>query len=72
MRIMAIELIKGKVYTIKEIKQIKEENQEYKLYSIDLNGFADRYNLDSILSIDSSHKIIDINKENKCITIQMK
>ena len=69
---MAIKLIKGKVYTIKEIKQIKEENQEYKLYSIDLNGFADRYNLESILNIDSSHKIIDINKESKCITIQMK
>lgn len=72
MSIVAIELVKGRVYTIKEIKQIKEENQEYKVYSIDLNGFADRHNLDSILSIHSSHKIIDINKEAKCITIQMK
>lgn len=72
MSIVAIELIKGKVYSINEIKQIKEENQEYKVYSIDLNGYADRYNLDSFLSFDSSHKIIDINKEAKCITIQMK
>ena len=69
---VTIELIKGKVYTINEIKQIKEENQEYKVYSIDLNKFADRCNLESLLSIDSSHKIIDINKEAKCITIQMK
>ena len=69
---MAIELIKNKLYTIKEIEQIKEENQEYKVYSIDLNEFVDRYSLDSILNIDSAHKIIDINKEVKCITIQMK
>ena len=72
MSMVAIELIKGKVYTIEEIQQIKEENQEYRLYSIDLNGFADIHNLDSILTVHSSHKIIDINKEVKCITIQMK
>ena len=72
MSILPIELIKGKVYTIKEIKQIKEENKEYMLYSIDLNGFADKNDLDNILSIYSSHKIIDINKGGKCITIQMK
>jgi len=72
MSIVGIELVIGKVYTINEIKQIKKENQEYKVYSIDLNGFADSSNFERILISNSSHKVIDINREAKCITIQMK